>query len=209
MGVVSDANRVAEIEGNQVYAVTKVNFYCVTSTKYDRLPEQSLQSTTSGSDEMLVHPCAGLIKLLSSGSFYFSHTFDLSRDLRQRKSDIKALSMMESANHSFLWNKQNLLEISHVKQTLNPSVQQEINQNGLLVALIQGFVGCETVVISSAKWRIGIISRLSSNRAGTRFNARGIDDDGNVSNFVEVIAFLTTRLNFLFTLAMQQFLICR
>lgn len=30
-----------------------------------------------------------------------------------------------------------------------------------------------------------IISRLSCKRAGTRFNARGIDDDGNVANFVE------------------------
>ena len=30
-----------------------------------------------------------------------------------------------------------------------------------------------------------LISRLSCRRAGTRFNARGIDDDGNVANFVE------------------------
>jgi hypothetical protein len=34
-----------------------------------------------------------------------------------------------------------------------------------------------------------IISRLGSARAGTRFNARGIDDDGNVANFVEVSFF--------------------
>ncbi|KAA8642172.1 SacI domain and endonuclease/exonuclease/phosphatase family protein [Aspergillus tanneri] len=30
-----------------------------------------------------------------------------------------------------------------------------------------------------------VISRQSSRRAGTRFNSRGIDDDGNVANFVE------------------------
>ena len=30
-----------------------------------------------------------------------------------------------------------------------------------------------------------LISRLSCRRAGTRFNARGIDDDGNVANFVQ------------------------
>ena len=30
-----------------------------------------------------------------------------------------------------------------------------------------------------------VISRLSCRRAGTRFNSRGIDDDGNVANFVE------------------------
>lgn len=30
-----------------------------------------------------------------------------------------------------------------------------------------------------------LISRLSCQRAGTRFNARGVDDDGNAANFVE------------------------
>lgn len=29
------------------------------------------------------------------------------------------------------------------------------------------------------------MSRRSCKRAGTRYNARGIDDDGNVANFVE------------------------
>ena len=32
---------------------------------------------------------------------------------------------------------------------------------------------------------LSLISRLSCRRAGTRFNARGIDDDGNCANFVE------------------------
>jgi len=30
-----------------------------------------------------------------------------------------------------------------------------------------------------------LISRRSSKRAGTRYNARGIDDQGHVANFVE------------------------
>jgi hypothetical protein len=51
-----------------------------------------------------------------------------------------------------------------------------------------------TVPHSSAPLRNGasgmpssltIVSRLSCLRAGTRFNARGMDDDGNVANFVE------------------------
>jgi len=32
---------------------------------------------------------------------------------------------------------------------------------------------------------LSVISRLSCKRVGTRFNSRGIDDDGNVANFVE------------------------
>ena len=38
---------------------------------------------------------------------------------------------------------------------------------------------------SSMPSYLTIISRLSCRRAGTRFNSRGIDDDGNVANFVE------------------------
>lgn len=37
---------------------------------------------------------------------------------------------------------------------------------------------------------IALISRLGWKRAGTRFNTRGVDDDGNCANFVEVRAFL-------------------
>jgi synaptojanin len=36
---------------------------------------------------------------------------------------------------------------------------------------------------------IALISRLGWKRAGTRFNTRGVDDDGNCANFVEVWAF--------------------
>ena len=33
---------------------------------------------------------------------------------------------------------------------------------------------------------LALISRLSWKRAGTRFKTRGVDDDGNCANFVEV-----------------------
>jgi hypothetical protein len=33
---------------------------------------------------------------------------------------------------------------------------------------------------------LALISRLGYKRAGTRFNTRGVDDDGNTANFVEV-----------------------
>ena len=33
---------------------------------------------------------------------------------------------------------------------------------------------------------LSLISRMGWKRAGTRFNTRGIDDDGNTANFVEV-----------------------
>ena len=57
----------------------------------------------------------------------------------------------------------------------------------MLLTLIQGYVGLSTTKLRGEKVNLVVISRLSCKRAGTRFNARGTDDDGNASNFVEVI----------------------
>jgi hypothetical protein len=69
-----------------------------------------------------------------------------------------------------------------------------LDNSGLLTSAIRGFVLTITIPPSSAPVRMSkiglpssltLISRLSCLRAGTRFNSRGIDDDGNVANFVE------------------------
>ena len=57
----------------------------------------------------------------------------------------------------------------------------------MLLTLIQGYIGVSTTNLRGQKVNLAVVSRLSCKRAGTRFNARGTDDDGNVSNFVEVI----------------------
>lgn len=63
----------------------------------------------------------------------------------------------------------------------------------LQIFLIQGYVGVYSLPIPgsvscspNSQSTIALVSRLSWKRAGTRFNTRGIDDDGNVANFVEV-----------------------
>ena len=69
-----------------------------------------------------------------------------------------------------------------------------LDQSGMLTSVIRGFARTLAVPPSSSPIRrktanmpssLTVISRLSSRRAGTRFNSRGIDDSGNVANFVE------------------------
>ena len=64
----------------------------------------------------------------------------------------------------------------------------------ILTLAIRGFVSSITIPPSSSPVKskytnlpssLSVLSRLSCRRAGTRFNSRGIDDDGNVANFVE------------------------
>jgi hypothetical protein len=61
--------------------------------------------------------------------------------------------------------------------------QAVLDQDGILVMLTNGFVKIEEA--PSQNLKLVMISRLSCMRAGTRFNTRGIDDDGSVANNAE------------------------
>ena len=68
----------------------------------------------------------------------------------------------------------------------------------LQILAIQGYVGVFTTSLPAPPTNgsptiatLSLISRLSWKRAGTRFNTRGVDDDGNCANFVEVRLSLT------------------
>lgn len=51
--------------------------------------------------------------------------------------------------------------------------------------LIQGYIGIADGELMGRELKVALISRRSINRSGTRFNARGIDDNGHTANFVE------------------------
>ena len=72
--------------------------------------------------------------------------------------------------------------------------REALDESRILIPTIRGFALSILVPASTSPLRrtssglpstLTLISRLSCRRAGTRFNARGIDDDGNVANFVE------------------------
>jgi hypothetical protein len=77
---------------------------------------------------------------------------------------------------------------------LPPSDKAKLDASQMLTCVIRGFASTLKVpatisilphVRTKFPSMLTVISRQSSRRAGTRFNSRGIDDDGNVANFVE------------------------
>lgn len=80
------------------------------------------------------------------------------------------------------------------RSRLTDTERGALDHSRLLTSVIRGFVKSLTIPLSSSPIRgtipgppttLTVISRLSSRRAGTRFNSRGVDDNGNVANFVE------------------------
>ncbi|KAF2759416.1 hypothetical protein EJ05DRAFT_531518 [Pseudovirgaria hyperparasitica] len=207
--VVSGAGKVARVrEDESVLRIHSVEFHCLNRTDYDRIlsddinpyPTESLDDEVydhgygRGRGEALMeHPCVTLKKLLSSGTFYYSADFDLTRRVQERSTDTAAVAL-DSLDAGFLWNSYMIQPLVNFRSRLSPKEKIALDGSKLLTSAIRGFVSTIPVPASSSPARntttglpstLTLISRLSCRRAGTRFNSRGIDDDGNVANFVE------------------------
>lgn len=110
-------------------------------------------------------------KLINSGTFYFSWgnpRLDLTL-CAQRK------NRTNQTDHRFFWNR-----MLHVHL-----VRFGVECGSWLVRAMCGSVEIRTVYVGHRKATAAVISRLSCERAGTRFNVRGTNDEGHVANFVE------------------------
>ncbi|RCI06421.1 inositol polyphosphate 5-phosphatase, partial [Rhizopus stolonifer] len=129
------------------------------------------------------HPCAQLQKLFSVGNFYFTPDFDLTKTVQARTS-VASLGAHSFDEH-FLWNQFLISGLLDFRSKLDRKSQMNLDRGGFLVFAIRGYVGTETVDLDNERYELSVISKLSCQRAGTRFNSRGIDDNGHVANFVE------------------------
>ena len=84
--------------------------------------------------------------------------------------------------------------MEYQNSSLPSEARQKLWDSGLLVRLIQGYVGVDEYnppSVENGRFRIAVISRSGIKRAGARFLMRGIDDDGHVANYAEVISINT------------------
>ena len=101
---------------------------------------------------------------------------------------------IDSFDDGFLWNSYMIEPLLQFRSRLEAPAREVLDASKILTSAIRGYVSSLTVAANAGPMQsvrsrlpssLTIISRLSCRRAGTRFNARGIDDDGNVANFVE------------------------
>lgn len=123
--------------------------------------------------------CVAMINsTLQVPNYYFSYNFDLTNSLQRQNSIARNSKAFASTclayDKRFLWNH-------HVISQLERHGPQAYNY---CLPLILGFMSINRMDIGQGiNWTL--ISRRSVRRAGTRWNKRGIDRDGNVGNFVE------------------------
>lgn len=199
--LVSDCSPVGDLELSSIYRVNNVIFFSLTTDKYDNTSadgasftqQKDLTYQAPGSYdnypeqlETLRHPCQHLQRMLSSGSFYFSYDFDLTRCAQVRyQNSNEATSFWETADDRFFWNRHIIKELLKFRRQLPEDHRANLDRQGILVMATSGFIRIDEVRNFSDTYKLAIVSRLSCKRAGTRFNTRGVDDDGNVANNVE------------------------
>lgn len=190
--------------GETVNRISSVEFYSINSDAWDfltldmngytidyniSLAGSSVVDHNSKSHIGIEHPCASIRKLLSNGSFYYSSNFDVATVLQYRGgiATTKQNIALEMADRSFMWNSFMTEGLVNFRSRLGDTQRQELDNCHFLATVIRGFVESKDVKISGFErpGTLTIISRLSWHRAGTKFNVRGIDYEGNVANFVE------------------------
>lgn len=122
-------------------------------------------------DERVEAVARNIEKLLISG-FYFSYHYDLTNP-SQRSSGNPA-TLHEKADTDYYWNY----------KALKSFICKEVHPQWL-IPTIQGYVGIRECHHEGKKLSLSIVSRRSCLRTGTRYNCRGIDEQGNTANFVE------------------------
>ncbi|XP_073730370.1 synaptojanin-1 isoform X5 [Misgurnus anguillicaudatus] len=153
--VVTGCSSVGKIQESEVFRVTGTDFV-------------SLKNDPTDEDRI-----ADVRKILNSGNFYFAWSstgvsLDLSLNAHRRiREDI--------SDNRFFWNQSLHLHLKHYG----------VNCDDWLLRLMCGGVEIRTIYAGHKQAKACVISRLSSERAGTRFNVRGTNDDGQVANFVE------------------------
>lgn len=191
MALVTQIDNLGVFDGKTIYRITEVSFISLNHDLYDYYLDKKLQALIQDEESNIsfeTHPCYDLIKYLSRGTFYYSNDFDLTHCAQNRFFEIgtkNSLSYLENANSNFFWNKYLLKELLNFRKHLLDIEKLELDRSGILLVVIQGFVSISNIRTVDEEAQMCLISRLSCKRVGTRYNARGIDDDGNVANYVE------------------------
>uniref|UniRef100_A0A673YR82 Synaptojanin-1 n=1 Tax=Salmo trutta TaxID=8032 RepID=A0A673YR82_SALTR len=153
--VAAGCSSVGKVQDSEVFRVTSTEFV-------------SLKNDPSDDDRI-----ADVRKVLNSGNFYFAWSssgisMDLSLNAHRRIKE-------DTTDNRFFWNQSLHLHLKHYG----------VNCDDWLLRLMCGGVEIRTIYAGHKQAKACVISRLSSERAGTRFNVRGANDDGQVANFVE------------------------
>ncbi|KAJ4479331.1 inositol polyphosphate phosphatase [Lentinula aciculospora] len=197
--------RPSETAAETVARIHEVAFYSLTSSLWDDVESSSNVDPSErdyNNPQAYEHPCAPLSKIMSSGTFYYAidSQWDLSSRLSRRLArDSKDSGDVGNYDERFVWNEYIARSLLDFRERLGSHERYEFDQCQFVILTVQGYVGVFSMALPAPPTNgaptiatLSLISRLGWKRAGTRFNTRGVDDDGHCANFVETETLFST-----------------
>ncbi|KAF3310481.1 hypothetical protein TWF173_009481 [Orbilia oligospora] len=163
----------------QVGRINEHAVYKIQATEFLPLREKPLHDTDEDTYMQL------LTTHLRTGPMYFSYSFDLTNTFQRQVHADQSLPLWQRADSRFFWNRHvssDLIDLSSASPAINPYI----------LPVIFGMMSITATAIKSTPLSFIVITRRSRFRAGTRYFSRGIDENGNVSNFNETEQIIIT-----------------
>ncbi|KAI8913612.1 SacI homology domain-containing protein [Gorgonomyces haynaldii] len=181
--VVTGKSKVGQLLGNDVYLLTGYKVLPV------QLHERSVDPQLLQDDALYL---SMLNEMLAMQNYYFSYTLDLTNTQQRMLSlaHLNDLPIHKRLDDRFFWN-----------QHLMSKILSTPGSDRFILPLICGFVHLSEHQIENQSFTYGLISRRSRFRSGARYHSRGVDQAGEVSNFVETEQLVLT--NTIFTSHVQ------
>jgi hypothetical protein len=166
---ITDKRKVGDIYGTEIFEVKNVGIYATNKN------DSKLTQTQKNDDQIYLSMIANIFKQCK---FYFSYTRDITHNAKFKFDS--SLPTWTTADNRFYWNY-------YMQKPIRDLAAQNPNlgYNEFILPLICGFCAIQPTAINNQPFVFALISRRSRFRVGTRYNRRGVDDDGNVANYVE------------------------
>jgi hypothetical protein len=157
--------------------------YKVAGTEFLPMRERPLHDTDEDAYLTLVKD------LLRKGPMYFSYSLDITNSFQRQSQHSSDVPMWKGADDRFFWNRfiqSDLIDFSlGQNDTSGIRYGPQPGADPYILPVMFGMMRITPARVKSTSFTFALITRRSRHRAGTRYFSRGIDEEGNVSNYNE------------------------
>ncbi|KAH6656963.1 putative SAC1 protein [Truncatella angustata] len=170
--VITKAQPMGRLKGHMVYKVVST----------DLLPMRERQIRDPDEDMFI-----SLLKtFVLPGPMYFSYSLDLTNSFQRQASMDNTTPLWQRADDRFYWNRfvsTDLIDFRKRGSRSQPGPQAAADP--FILPVMWGTLEIRPTTLKGTPLTIGLITRKSRYRAGTRYLTRGLDEDGNAANYNE------------------------
>lgn len=165
------------IKGHMIYKVVSTEF----------LPLRDRPLHDPDEDNYL----ALLKNLLKTAPLYFSYSFDITNSFQRQAHADHSVPLWKRTDDRFFWNRFVQSDLIDFRAGLSTgyghrhSSGQQPEVDPYILPVMYGMMEITSTSIKGTPLTFILVTRRSRHRAGTRYFSRGIDENGNVSNFNE------------------------